>query len=133
MFHAGACCVLQSVFPPIDIQQALIEHTQCPCRFVILLIIETKALQSQASRQIYKYTRYTSYIAIATRYQLHTRGFAGGRVRVAFEANARRQRTITAKGSLRCQGPLTHIPINPGRLEKLILMTDCVYTAVNNI
>ena len=54
--------------------------------------------------------------------------FAGGRVRAAFEGNARRQRKITAKCSLRCQGPLTNIPINHGRLEKLILTTDCVYT-----
>ena len=54
-------------------------------------------------------------------------GFAGGRVRAAFEANARRQQKITAKGSLRCQGPLTNIPINPGRLEKLMLTTDCAY------
>ena len=55
---------LELFFPPIDIQQALIQHTQCPCRFVILA---TKALQSQASRQTY------IYIANATRYQVHTR------------------------------------------------------------
>ena len=72
MFHAGACCEFRTVFPPIDIQQALIQHTQCPCRFVILA---TKALQSQASRQTY------IYIASATRYQVHTRythGVASG-------------------------------------------------------
>ena len=39
-------------FPPIDIQQALIQHTQRPCRLVTL---ETKALQSQDSRQTYIY------------------------------------------------------------------------------
>ena len=51
---------LELFFPPIDIQQALIQHTQCPCRFVILA---TKALQSQAWRQTY------IYIANATRHQ----------------------------------------------------------------
>ena len=46
-----ACCVCSKLFPPpIDMQQALVQHTQCPCRFVILA---TKALQSQASRQTY--------------------------------------------------------------------------------
>ena len=44
---------LEPFFPLIDIQQALVQHTQCPCRFVILA---TKALQSQASRQTYVYT-----------------------------------------------------------------------------
>ena len=37
--------------------------------------------------------------------------FAGGRVMAAVEANARRQRKITAKGSLRCQGLVTNIRI----------------------
>ena len=55
---------LELLFPPIDIQQALLQHTQCPCRFVILA---TKALQFQASRQTY------IYIANATRFQVHTR------------------------------------------------------------
>ena len=63
----------------------------------------------------------------STKYIHMQEGFAGGRLRATFEANARRQRKITAKGSLRCQGPPTNIPINPGRLEKLILRTDCVY------
>ena len=45
---------------------------------------------------------------------------AGGRVKAAVEANPRKKRKITAKGSLPCRGPLTNIPINPGRLEKLI-------------
>ena len=44
--HVSRCCLL----PPIDIQQALVQHAQCPCRFVILA---TKALYSQASRQVY--------------------------------------------------------------------------------
>ena len=39
---------LKLFFPPIDIQQALVQHTQCPCRFVFLA---AKALQSQSSRQ----------------------------------------------------------------------------------
>ena len=77
MFHAGASCVLKKrfvfmvtcnefklFFPPIDIQQALVQHTQYPCRFVILA---TKALQSQASRQTSIF-----YIANATRYQIHS-------------------------------------------------------------
>ena len=55
---------LELFFPPIDTRQALIQHTQCPCRFVILA---TKALQSQATRQTY------IYIANATKYQVHTR------------------------------------------------------------
>ena len=54
---------LELFFPTIDIQQALIQHNQCPCLFVILA---TKALQSQASRQTY------ICIANATRYQVHT-------------------------------------------------------------
>ena len=33
--------LLTVFFPPIDIQQALIQHTQCSCRFVMLA---TKAL-----------------------------------------------------------------------------------------
>ena len=60
MFHAAACCVLKLLFLPIDIQ-----HTQWQCRFVIL---ETKALYSQAPRQTYIYIAST-----ATRYQGHTR------------------------------------------------------------
>ena len=51
----------------------------------------------------------------------------GGRARAAVEANARKKREITAKGSLRYYGLLTNIPINSERLEKLILTTDCVY------
>ena len=47
---------LKQFFPPIDIQQALVQHAQCPCRFVILA---TKALSSQASRQVYIYTSHT--------------------------------------------------------------------------
>ena len=43
-------CVFELLFPPIDIQ-----HTQCPCRFVIL---ETKALWSQASSHMYIYYIY---------------------------------------------------------------------------
>ena len=58
-----AVCV-EPFFPPIDIQQALIQHTQCTCRFVILA---TKALQSQGSRQTYIFTHK------CTRYQVHTR------------------------------------------------------------
>ena len=54
---------LELFFPPIDIQRALIQHTQCPSRYVILA---TKAVQSQASRQTY------IYIANATAYQVHT-------------------------------------------------------------
>ena len=48
MFHPAACCAcLKLFFPPINIQ-----HTQCLCRFVVLA---TKALLSQASRQTYIY------------------------------------------------------------------------------
>ena len=54
----------------------------------------------------------------------------GGRVNAAVEANARKKRKTTAKGRLRCQGLLANIPINPGRLEKLILTTDCVYDRI---
>ena len=46
----------------------------------------------------------------------------------AFELNARRQQKIIANGSLRCQGLLINNPINLGRLEKLTLTTDCVYS-----
>ena len=45
-----ALCAFKLLFPPIDIQ-----HTQCPCRFVIL---ETKALWSQASSHMYIYYIY---------------------------------------------------------------------------
>ena len=57
---------LKLFFPPIDTQQALliVQHTQCPCRFVILLIA-AKALQSQASRQTY------IYFANASRYHVN--------------------------------------------------------------
>ena len=49
--HVTRCCLLCvfKLFPPIGIQ-----HTQSPCPYVILLIA-TKALQSQASRQTYRH------------------------------------------------------------------------------
>ena len=52
--------------PPLDIKQALQSSTpsQCPCRFVILV---TKALQSQASRETYIYIAITRY-HVLTRY-----------------------------------------------------------------
>ena len=53
--------------------------------------------------------------------------FAGDRVRPVVKANACKKRKTTAKGRLRCQGLLANIPINPGRLENLILTTDCVF------
>ena len=49
---------------PIDIRQALVQHTQCPCRFVILAT--KNALYSRKLRD--------GHIYIAnTRYQVHTR------------------------------------------------------------
>ena len=53
MFHAGTCRVFRTVFPLIDIQQALIQHTQCPCRFVILA---TKKLCSHKLRDRHIFT-----------------------------------------------------------------------------
>ena len=51
MFHAGACCELKTVFSTHrhPASKALVQHTQCPCRFVILA---TKALQSQSSETV---------------------------------------------------------------------------------
>ena len=39
--HGPRCCLLcvLKLFPSIDIQQALVQHTQCQCRFAILRII----------------------------------------------------------------------------------------------
>ena len=47
----------------------------------------------------------------------HTRGFTCGRERAAVEANARRQRKTTTKGSLRCQGPRTNIRLIPDAIK----------------
>ena len=56
--------------------------------------------------------------------------FVGGRVRAAVEANARRQRKVTAKGSLRCQGPL-HISFirikHRKRANDILIITSYVY------
>ena len=38
--------------PPVDIQEALVQHTQCPCRFVVLA---TKALYSHKLRDRHMY------------------------------------------------------------------------------
>ena len=51
---------------------------------------------------------------------------AGGRVRAAVEASARRQRKVTAKVVYDSKGSYIY-PTNPGRNEKLVLTTDCVY------
>ena len=89
----------------------------------VIMLIFNPSLPKSISYLPSLSTMYSS----STKYIHMQEGFAGGRLRATFEANARRQRKITAKGSLRCQGPPTNIPINPGRLEKLILRTDCVY------
>ena len=43
----------------------------------------------------------------------------GGRVRASVEANARKQRKITANGSLRCQGTLTNIRLIPDAITDI--------------
>ena len=53
---------------------------------------------------------------------VHRRRTSKGRCR----SKCPQETKITAK-SLRCRGPLQNIPINPGRLEKLTLTTDCVF------
>ena len=48
MFHAAACC-----HPSTSSKHYIVKHARRPCRFVILA---TKALYSQASRQVDVYT-----------------------------------------------------------------------------
>ena len=72
------------------------------CRMDNATTIRSIENQDRSTQQVMQVVMRTLYMYIQG-------GVAGGRVRAAFEANARRQRKITAKSRLRCQGPLTNI------------------------
>ena len=72
MFHAFKrtrssyyCCVFSTHQASTTVQ-----HTQCPCRFVILLMATKKALYSHKLRDIYMHRKYQDTRYIHTRYTL---------------------------------------------------------------